>query len=847
MEQQHQHHHGGDDVTMAPISPSSNNLVANESSSLPLSASSNAFDSRAESVVVDVPPASVEEKKYEYPEDPTQRWTWDCCFVFKVGLPTVDVNVHLETDDNDENKDEEDPKKKLKRKKSRVTKETITQDKLFEMTTADIVQRLEGAGLKTDMWKSVQDDEVYVRVGATEERLMREAARVQHDLLLDPTNSVDAGLTLGMTLAKQIREKNEFGKTLSEDLFRNVYGRYDAANKDGSDLWRQKLYTRYPSIDRMNALRNKIHHFQGLEEEKDLLKLELEAMEEEELKRPQSLFTSTDRIKLTVGVVEGDPKEGGAGINMTKSMKKSKHSMIAFFPLHENKKRDVLVKKWIQWKSTFQSPLNDIREYFGEKVALYFAFLQFYNKCLLPAAIIGLIFFIYQLGEGRVDVRGIPAFAVFISFWATLFLEGWKRREAKYRVRWGTSKFQEKEQTRPEFYGEWEPSPITGQLMETFPAIKRIVRAMCSQTVVWTLIGVVIAAVVGVFFFRKVLQQDGVNQATATYVSAILNAVQIQVLNQVYGRAAVFMNNFENHRTDSDYENALIAKNFLFKFVNSYNSLFYVAFFKQYDDTVNGCVNNDCLRELQQQLATIFVALIIINNTIEVGIPYIKQKIADRQNSVKQDENAPPVPVKPKSIPEQEYELSAYESTFDDFDELVIQFGFVTLFVVAFPITPLLALINNVFETRVDSTKLCKLTRRPEPRGAYDIGTWSAIINIVSFIAVITNCAIICFETKLIDEAVDTTHRQYQIFIIAEHLIIVIKFAIAYFVPDEPQELVEHFARQEHIVNVLINGAEEIEEAAADIRRNQDDTTKHITNFDWSRVSSAIRDTGMEI
>jgi hypothetical protein len=33
------------------------------------------------------------------------------------------------------------------------------------------------------------------------------------------------------------------------------------------------------------------------------------------------------------------------------------------------------------------------------------------------------------------------------------------------------------------------------------------------------------------------------------------------------------------------------------------------------------------------------------------------------------------------------------------------------------------AVVNNIIETRVDATKLCTLTRRPEPRGAYDIGT----------------------------------------------------------------------------------------------------------------------------
>lgn len=81
---------------------------------------------------------------------------------------------------------------------------------------------------------------------------------------------------------------------------------------------------------------------------------------------------------------------------------------------------------------------RNIRDYFGESVALYFGFLGFYNRSLVAPAFLGFIFFIWQLAESKVDVDGIPAYAIFISLWASLFLEFWKRREAKYRVRWGT-------------------------------------------------------------------------------------------------------------------------------------------------------------------------------------------------------------------------------------------------------------------------------------------------------------------------------------------------------------------------------------------------------------------------
>lgn len=52
----------------------------------------------------------------------------------------------------------------------------------------------------------------------------------------------------------------------------------------------------------------------------------------------------------------------------------------------------------------------------------------------------------------------------------------------------------------------------------------------------------------------------------------------------------------------------------------------------------------------------------------------------------------------------------------------MIQFGYAALFVVAFPLAPLLALLNNYVEIRVDSYKVLHNTARPIPCGAQDIG-----------------------------------------------------------------------------------------------------------------------------
>lgn len=52
----------------------------------------------------------------------------------------------------------------------------------------------------------------------------------------------------------------------------------------------------------------------------------------------------------------------------------------------------------------------------------------------------------------------------------------------------------------------------------------------------------------------------------------------------------------------------------------------------------------------------------------------------------------------------------------------VIQFSFTTIFVAAFPLAPLLALINNVIEIRLDAIKMVTLERRLVPKKTNDIG-----------------------------------------------------------------------------------------------------------------------------
>ena len=60
--------------------------------------------------------------------------------------------------------------------------------------------------------------------------------------------------------------------------------------------------------------------------------------------------------------------------------------------------RQILYEYWARWGRWYKyQPLDHIRDYFGEKIAIYFAWLGFYTGWLLPVSLVGVIVFLTGL------------------------------------------------------------------------------------------------------------------------------------------------------------------------------------------------------------------------------------------------------------------------------------------------------------------------------------------------------------------------------------------------------------------------------------------------------------------
>ena len=138
------------------------------------------------------------------------------------------------------------------------------------------------------------------------------------------------------------------------------------------------------------------------------------------------------------------------------------------------------------------------------------------------------------------------------------------------------------------------------------------------------------------------------------------------------------------------------------------------------------------------------------------------------------------------------YNLSKdpFESTYDDFMELWLQFGHVFLFSSVYPLASFFALVNCLLSLKIDAWKLCKLMRKPTPRGVRDIGAWSMAFGVTSVISVMTNLTLLSLDKDVQAFAPEWSSRDWILmFVFFEHVLLLIRVIIEISISDVPKKV----------------------------------------------------------
>jgi flagellar biosynthesis protein FlhB len=105
-------------------------------------------------------------------------------------------------------------------------------------------------------------------------------------------------------------------------------------------------------------------------------------------------------------------------------------------------------------------------------------------------------------------------------------------------------------------------------------------------------------------------------------------------------------------------------------------------------------------------------------------------------------------------------EAATYDP-FDDYLEMMVTFGYVTLFAAAFPLASLISVVMIYFESRSDLFKLEKLVRRPRVKKAYSIGSWIYVLEFMAFTSIFTNIILFTYASDQLDHLLPFLSREH--------------------------------------------------------------------------------------
>jgi hypothetical protein len=274
-----------------------------------------------------------------------------------------------------------------------------------------------------------------------------------------------------------------------------------------------------------------------------------------------------------------------------------------------------------------------------------------------------------------------------------------------------------------------------------------------------------------------------------------LKGVLITVMNKVWSIYAKTINDLENFKTTTEYEEALVWKIFTFQIINSFLPLVTAA-------------HNGTMEDLHYEMLSVFLAKQGVEFSLQHVLPIIKHKWHQRQHKFNADLTFSGNVVldvvsgtintavtaeaivkelghnlqglvdgsqteEERNLHKQELGTQAIfgdellgeteeeagdarhlvlghfimqepEEIINKYADQTIQFAYMTCFANSFPLAPLIAFINNIFVLRFDIRNTIFVTRRNQfDRDTNGFGAWLDIFSFVSLLAIFFNCFII--------------------------------------------------------------------------------------------------------
>jgi len=502
------------------------------------------------------------------------------------------------------------------------------------------------------------------------------------------------------------------------------------------------------------------------------------------------LLNDVDERALGPQLMQKDACEHG---NTTLMQLQKDEKISDYFYMHHERKR-----KWLEehWSSAYFSkqPIEAVREYFGETIALYFVWMGYILTMSWVPAMTGL--FVFIMGgvaysqASTFDSPYVPLFAIFMSVWAIILVGGWKRLEMTMQHEWDTSEYKPPKTDRPEFIQNKRTYKRLNQLSQ---------KEEYYADPLWRGFAIAFAAIVVplcLFFMVQFSIALDVTEATITggvkggpvsYVFAALHGFVLVMLCYAFDRySARLLADFENWQTDEEYNASRISKYIFFTNVAITFCIYFWAVIGNEWEAPGvqlACPNKICYDSVIFKIPVMLVSIrltrwfvlpavrkfleeeaegFVSKFVADVG-GKVKELVKNIQASVtgffnKKDENKDGGEGSAEALAISNESRNIYEEykkpKFKPWDlnewylDKLMDLLWVMLFSGIMPLLPLMLLGIQIFDLRKNAGHLTNHVQRVRYSCSRDIGVINDMLDIFVVVAIITQTCMLAFASN---------------------------------------------------------------------------------------------------
>ena len=439
---------------------------------------------------------------------------------------------------------------------------------------------------------------------------------------------------------------------------------------------------------------------------------------------------------------------------------KKDEKLVDYFYLHHTDKLDWLKRNWSE-TYTKRQPIEDIREYFGESVALFFAWMGYLLGTLWVPALTGVVVFVMGLtaygSSGSFDSPYVPLFCIFTSVWSIVVASGWLKVEKTYQHQWEMLEYVDPPADRPEFVQNKRTYKRLNELLEKeeyYPdPLWRWIALISTCLVMPVLVGGTLCVYVVVDLAAGAMGKS----AAAAILGALLHGVAFLGISFVFEELLLDpLTAFENWQTEAQYRDAKLGK-YAFFFLNAaFFPVVLWGFVWNKVGTVAGvdltCPTPTCYDHLMTKVPVFFLTIYLGRYLVDFLKGMLHSAAASLSSS-----SATVMPAEDEDVESQRPPGFEDESKMPKFAQWeltrryltkALDLGFFVLFGGVFPLLPLLLLCAQLVDVRFHARAVLSGYQRLPYRCAKDLATVNQMVDIVVTMGILVQCCVVAFASN---------------------------------------------------------------------------------------------------